>query len=321
MDGESYLDYFVRLFEHKKEYGLNCIDIASLLNHENGNEYGESAYRKEWQAFNRGREYERSCSSDRDIVKILSISDLHIPFQLPIKTFSSYRHSIDILVLNGDIIDHQAISKFPKQYRNNPMDEIIQTRQYLIDLIDFIHPKKVIANYGNHEMRFNNYLAKRIDTEIKELMPDTVLDLIFTDGFWHYNKQSHTKTWYHPIDDMFDDIEIQYTQDWKCKIGKTWFAHPSSFSEGVLKTCEKAMEYFFKTDKDIFDTICLAHTHRTGDTKSGNIFLFEQGACCQTDKLDYVRLRMGTPQQQGFVLICQDKNGSLIFDKTKRIIL
>ena len=29
---ESFDDYFVRLFEHKVEYGLNCVRIAELLN-------------------------------------------------------------------------------------------------------------------------------------------------------------------------------------------------------------------------------------------------------------------------------------------------
>ena len=30
--GESYVDYFVRLFDNKKIYGLTCDQIAELLN-------------------------------------------------------------------------------------------------------------------------------------------------------------------------------------------------------------------------------------------------------------------------------------------------
>lgn len=33
--GESYVDYFVRLFDNKKIYGLTCDQIAELLNTEN----------------------------------------------------------------------------------------------------------------------------------------------------------------------------------------------------------------------------------------------------------------------------------------------
>lgn len=44
--GESYVDYFVRLFDNKKIYGLTCDQIAELLNTESGQTLGESAYRK-----------------------------------------------------------------------------------------------------------------------------------------------------------------------------------------------------------------------------------------------------------------------------------
>ena len=63
--GESYVDYFVRLFDNKKIYGLTCDQIAELLNTESGQTLGESAYRKEFAAFNRGRNYEREIA-ERD---------------------------------------------------------------------------------------------------------------------------------------------------------------------------------------------------------------------------------------------------------------
>ena len=39
--GESYVDYFVRLFDNKKIYGLTCDQIAELLNAESGQTLGE----------------------------------------------------------------------------------------------------------------------------------------------------------------------------------------------------------------------------------------------------------------------------------------
>lgn len=73
---------------------------------------------------------------------ILSISDLHVPFQLDYELLENYRN-VDILQINGDVVDCQAISKFPKQYRISPMNEMIEGRQYLIDLIKYVNPKKV----------------------------------------------------------------------------------------------------------------------------------------------------------------------------------
>jgi len=320
-ENEEYIDYLVRLFENKREYGLNCDQIAELLNRENGNDYGESTYRKFWAAFNQGRVYEKEKNLVGIATRILAISDLHIPYQLPITTFQDYQNRTDILVINGDVVDCHQLSKFPKQYRVNPMEEIIQGRQYLIDLIEFIKPKKVVVTTGNHDARFSSYLCKHLDTEVLELMPDTSLELLFVDGFHHYDKRNRTKTWYEPIQKVFNDIDIEYTGDWKTKVGKTWFAHPFAFSSGTLKTCEKAMNHFFKIDPDGFSAVVLGHTHRTAHSKNGFINLFEQGACCDTEKMRYASGRLSDPQKEGFLYMCQDKDGDLIEDKTKLIYL
>ena len=120
---------------------------------------------------------------------ILSISDLHVPFQLNYDLLKDYK-CVDILQINGDVIDCQALSRFPKQYRISPIEEMILGRQYLIDLIEYIKPKKVVCNYGNHDKRFANYIAKHLDTDLLELLPDTSLELIFVEGFKHYDKKS-----------------------------------------------------------------------------------------------------------------------------------
>ena len=55
---------------------------------------------------------------------ILSISDLHVPFQLPYELLKDYRE-VDILQINGDVVDCQALSRFSKQYRISPIEEMI----------------------------------------------------------------------------------------------------------------------------------------------------------------------------------------------------
>lgn len=251
---------------------------------------------------------------------ILSISDLHVPFQLDFTLLSDYIN-VDILQINGDVVDCQALSKFSKQYRISPMEEIIQGRQYLIDLIEYINPKKVICNYGNHDKRFASYLAKNLDTDILELMPDTSLELIFVDGFHHYDKRSKSKVWYEPLCSVFEDIEIEYINDWKSKIGKTVFVHPIAYRSGMLATADKAKDYLQDTYKESFDCICMSHTHRVGYSKKGYIILFEQGAFADVKKMDYVDGRLTSPQQSGFAFICQDKEGNLIQDKSKVIVI
>lgn len=251
---------------------------------------------------------------------ILSISDLHVPFQLDYTLLKNYRN-VDILQINGDVIDCQALSRFPKQYRISPMEEMIQGRQYLIDLIEYIKPKKVVCNFGNHDKRFSSYFAKYLDTDILELLPDTSLELIFVDGFNHYDKRSKSKVWYEPLCNVFTGIEINYVDDWKCKIGKTWFVHPLAYRRGFLATADKAKDYLQDTDKEPFDCVCMGHTHSVGDTEKGYIRLLEQGAFADVRKMNYMDGKLTKPQKSGFAFICQDIEGNCIKKKTKIIVL
>ena len=317
----GYYDTLVYLYENKKKNNYTCNDIANIMNEKFSLNNGESKYRKEWNAFNAGRIYEKEYRQKNVYKKILSISDLHIPFNLSLDYLKKYSNNIDVLILNGDIIDHQGISKFSKSYRISPIEDMISCRRVIIQLIEMLSPKEVYINYGNHEKRFSSYLNKNIDCEIIELMPDTALDLICTDGFYHYDKKDRSKIWYEPIENMFEGINVEYTHDWKFKYGKTWFAHPIAYSSSPLKTCEKAMHYFQSIDNKGFDAVVLAHTHRTGDTKEGNIVLYEQGAFCKTEEMGYADGRLTLPQQKGFVVICQDKDGNIIYNQSKRIII
>ena len=316
-ENETEFEWKLRLCKSKlaKEIDLDWQEIVDLLgldvsaDHLRKTAYGMIEYDEYIHGF------------DGVATTILSISDLHVPFQLPKDILLDYVGKIDILQINGDVVDCQALSKFPKQYRISPMEEIILGRQYLIDLIDYIKPKKVICNYGNHDKRFASYFAKNLDSDILELLPDTSLELIFTDGFRHYDKKSRSKIWYEPLCNIFDNIEIQYVDDWKIKIGKTWFVHPLAYRAGTLATAEQAKNFLQDTEREPFDCVCMAHTHSVGDTTKGYIRLFEQGAFADVEKMNYADGKLQKPQKEGFAIICQNTNGDLIQDKSKVIVL
>ena len=317
---EQFDDYFVRLFENKAAYGLSCQDIADILNTEVGITYGESKWRKEFAAFRRGMMYAKAKAMSNVKNRILCVSDTHVPYQLPISTFADYAGVTDVLVLNGDVADCQAISKFPKTYRVSPMFELIQTRQYLIELINYISPNKVVINYGNHDIRFQNYLAKSLDTDLLELMPQTALELIVVDGFYHHDKMNGAKTFYAPIQDVIEDTEIVYTNSWFCQIGQTIFCHPSAFSSGILKTAEKAVQYF-RNEGYQFSSLVMAHTHRIGEYTQGNTTLYEQGCCCDTAKQHYSDGRLTSSQKEGYLYLCHDEYGNVIREHTRLVVL
>lgn len=283
-----------------------------------GVHFGESEVRRRMHGMKRIIEIIESEKKQGVVTTILSISDLHVPFQKPIELLADHAGNIDILQLNGDILDMFSISKFPKAYRVSPIKEMISARQYLIDLINFLKPKKVVANYGNHELRMGNYLNKHIDTELKDLLPETALDYIFVDGFTHYDKRLMTRTYYEPLIKVFTDVEIEYTGKWYSQIGNTIFCHPKAFSTAPLKTAEKAL-YWFRNEGFVFDSLVMAHTHHIGYYSIGNTSIYEQGAFCETEKMGYTDGQLANSQKQGCILVCQDDSGKLIYDKTKLI--
>lgn len=312
-------DFFVRIGNAVLARELTWDGAAKVLNGEFGKNFGECAYRKRFKAFRAGMQYQESLSN-RDVgTCILSISDLHIPFQKPIETFSEYAGKIDILQVNGDLVDCSSISRFLKVYRKSPMEEILIARQYMIDLIEMLQPKKVVINYGNHDLRFQNYLAKNLDTDLLELMPKTSLELIFVDGFNHYNKELHTKVHYDPLIDVFKDsgIEIAYNDTYFSQIGDTVFVHPLTYSSGLLKTAERAFRYFRDNGFKDVNAVVLAHTHKCGHYDIGDgAVVYEQGCCCESSKMQYAEGKLTTSQREGFIIVYQDKDGKLIESKT-----
>lgn len=317
---EDFDTYALRLYTNKALYGLDSVQIGCLLNKQSDIKKDESAWRKFYTAMKYGIEYERRRGNEKIHTRILSISDLHVPFQLPVDVLEKYVDAVDILQINGDVCDNQATSKFPKCYRVSPMEEIIQARQYLIDIINYIRPKKVVINYGNHDIRFQNYLAKNLDTDLLELMPKTSLELIFEDGFNHYNKRELTKVWYPPLKEVIEDTELVYVDNWYCQIGDTIFCHPLAFSSAMMKTAEKAM-LFFRNEGFDFQNLVMAHTHRSGQYTVGNTTLYEQGAFCDVAKNHYSDGRLVNSQKEGFIYLCQDENGTTLKDKTQLIVL
>lgn len=314
---ETLLEYKLRLCDNKDRLNLTWNEIAKLVGDVSNNYYGESVIRKWYYAFNEGRDYVYNKQYSDVKTRILCISDLHIPFELPVESFIDYRNIVDLLIINGDIIDMASCSKFDKIYRSSPIEEIIKARKYIIKLNEFLKPKKIVVNYGNHDIRFERYLAKSLDVDLNELMPKTPLELIIEQGFVHYNKKDGTKTQY---DSLNKTMNIEYTDNWFCQYGDAIFVHPTAFSSGILKTAEKAM-YFFRNEGFNFKTLVMAHTHRLGEYIIGNTTIYEQGCCCNTDKMLYNNGKLINSQKEGFLYLCQDINNNTIRDKTKLVLL
>ena len=255
---------------------------------------------------------------NEDETRILCISDMHIPFNRDIKEFFKYKGKVDILVLNGDIIDNYSMSNFTKMYRLSLVEELIQARELLIELIEEIKPKKVTVVTGNHVIRHGKKIADKIGSDLLDLMPRDALAFLFDTGFNYYDRIKKCKTVYTPIDEEVD-CEINYVGNFWAKEGKTIFVHPQAFKGTTLGTVGKAYDYFTAIGED-FQSIIMAHTHKLGMYVMNDKYLYEQGTCANLNHMDYQDLKLPKSSQvNGYMYIIQDKDGNLIYDKTKLI--
>ena len=255
---------------------------------------------------------------NEDETRILCISDMHIPFNRDIKEFFKYKGKVDTLVLNGDIIDNYSMSNFTKMYRLSLVEELIQARELLIELIEEIKPKKVTVVTGNHEIRLGKKIADKIGSDLLDLMPRDALAFLFDTGFNYYDRIKKCKTVYTPIDEEVD-CEVNYVGNFWTKEGKTIFVHPQAFRGTTLGTVGKAYDYFTAIGED-FQSIIMAHTHKLGMYVMNDKYLYEQGTCADLKHMDYQDLKLPKSSQvNGYMYIIQDKEGNLIYDKTKLI--
>ena len=255
---------------------------------------------------------------NEDETRILCISDMHIPFNRDIKEFFKYKGKVDTLVLNGDIIDNYSMSSFTKMYRLSLVEELIRARELLIELIEEIEPKKVTVVTGNHEIRLGKKIADKIGSDLLDLMPRDALAFLFDTGFNYYDRIKKCKTVYTPIDEEVD-CEVNYVGNFWTKEGKTIFVHPQAFRGTTLGTVGKAYDYFTAIGED-FQSIIMAHTHKLGMYVMNDKYLYEQGTCANLNHMDYQDLKLPKSSQvNGYMYIIQDKDGNLIYDKTKLI--
>lgn len=319
LDGEDSIAWEIRccLAKKRKETDLDWIEIRDML----GLDITPDQLRKQAVGIEK---YDNHIHNPNKITtRILSISDAHVPFNLPVDIFENYKNKVDILVFNGDTEDCWSCSSFPRRYRIGFDEEMVLTRQYMIDVITMINPKKVIVLMGNHEYRLGRFLTDKLNDDVLSIMPDTPLELIINKGFHVKDRRNKTETWYSPIKELFEEfnINVDYKDgEWYRMIGHTIFAHPLSYSSGMLKTTEKAVNYFLRENRE-FTSIVLGHTHKLGSYIQGGITMFEQGCCCDLSKLDYNNGKLILPGQNGFLYLGQDSNGDIISNKSMLVTL
>lgn len=237
--------------------------------------------------------------------KILSLSDLHAPFidfKAVEKAVIEHRDA-DILVLNGDVFDGQAMSDFDKL---NDFD-IEREFEQVFTLLDVVTKMfdKVLWLGGNHDMsRFIRMVSRKFGQGMKKYVLKRL----------------------NPIDyiaEKYDNVVIVPHQ-W-AQIGECIFIHPDGYSSALMSTAigqEKIlranMHEMLPNPK--FHCLIMGHTHDMGEYFLNGTKIIEQG--CLTYPPDYHFDRPGQRRWvKGYAVAHLNADGSIDFNNTRSYFL
>jgi len=177
-----------------------------------------------------------------DYPKTLVLSDIHVPFHdvsaVEAAVKFGRRYKPKLLLLNGDIHDCYALSKWLKDptLRNFP-DEIEMLKQFFAYIKERLNCD-IVWKVGNHEKRYEHYMFTRAP------------DLVGTD-LWEYSKLIDA-----------ENLGIQIVKDERIiKLGRLPIVHGHEFSRNTYNPVNPARGLFLRG----IHTALTGHWHQTSD--------------------------------------------------------
>ncbi len=237
--------------------------------------------------------------------KIVSISDLHVPFtniEYLEEVFTKHRGA-DKLIINGDLFDCYSISSYGKANIIHLVDEYVLATKIVDKACKLFDEVEIIE--GNHDEREDRY-KKEINPELKFLLSKPLLQRV-ADGD-RYNPA--TKKW-----TTVTNSNLSFCQSWFSMTGKAMFAHPSKYRKHEATVSFDTYEYFQKKGY-VMDCVVVGHVHRLNVAYTNRALLIEQGCLC--DDMDYANSpRMSySGQVNGYAVIYQDENGNTDYKRS-----
>jgi predicted phosphodiesterase len=250
-------------------------------------------------------------------VKIISFSDLHVPFFLweDMQNALEEHSDADIVVLNGDILDAYIFSTFSKS------KSIAAIKEYKMafDLVHYLsdHFEKVVLVSGNHDYRTTRAVKQAGFNQDASAVFGTDLLFKISNG----EKLTDHGLLSQKLD--FNNVYYEKHDSWYVRIGKTIFCHPSGFgSKYPGATIVKLLDHFSeRMSYDDFDSIVVGHTHKIYKGIVSSKLLIEQGAMAH--KLPYQfqpDLRFKNAMN-GYAVIYQDSDGNTNYNDSQPIYL
>lgn len=255
-------------------------------------------------------------TTNKDL-KIVSFSDLHVPFFLweNMERALHQHKDADIVVLNGDILDAYVFSTFSKSKNISALKEY----KIAFDLVHYLSDNfnKVVLVSGNHDYRTTRAIktAGFNEDAAKVYRPDLLSRIANGESLDEFGM----------LDKKYDFENVHYDlyDSWYVQIGKTIFCHPSGFgSKYPGATVVKLLDHFTsRNDPNSFDSIVVGHTHKVYKGVVSNKLLIEQGAMAHRLPYQYRPDLRFKNASNGYAVIYQDAQGNTNFNDSQPIYL
>lgn len=221
---------------------------------------------------------------------ILVISDLHIPYHsisaLTAALNYGKEHEVNTIIINGDLVDFYAISRFEKDPRKRGVRYEFDTCKEVLRVIRAAFPgAQIYWAMGNHDMRYEHYLMAKA--------PE-----IFDDPYYRLEERLR-----------LNEERIQTINDKTIiKAGKLSIHHGHLFFRGAFAPVNIARGLFLKTKVSTL----IGHTHKESTHTETNlagelVTCFSMGCMCELSP-DYAPF--ANSYCHGFAHVTVQQNGN-----------
>lgn len=221
---------------------------------------------KEWTPFDLGNG-----------VRVLSISDIHIPYHdkqaLTAAIDEGKRRDVDVVLINGDLIDFHKGSRFEQDPEARDMvGEVRLAAKFLLYLRQEFPDCRLVYKEGNHDERWKRYvrLNAPMFSELRKIQLDSTLATYMAE-------EEDTES------SSLADFGWEYVTDQRpVMAGKLPILHGHELPNGMAVPVNPARGVFLR----MVDTALIGHGHRTshhveGDWRHSEVSCWSQGCLCE----------------------------------------
>lgn len=252
----------------------------------------------------------------RKRIRVISISDLHVPFcrEDLLRAIVKEHSGAEYCVVNGDLFDNNLISTFPKKKEVPFAVEYASVMEIVINLSK--HFGKVILVDGNHDAgRFSREFGK-LNNTLKFLMKVSPLQHIAAGRNFSAKGEDLG---------VINLPNVEYAGDnglgWFTRIGSAIFGHKTSgFKKGPMQNALMMANWFIARGTK-FQCFVAGHSHHVGMIPYLGKIIIDQGALCLPMEYEKDGRCTMSPPDLGYAIVDLDNRGNIDATTTGPIYL